>query len=87
MTSPKQYIGRKAVKATVRHGVRGTTTKARRDPPRAVSLIGLGIVLGAVAAWTLARTRSASGDPFPAYQAPTPSATHSTPEARAAAAA
>jgi hypothetical protein len=86
MTSPKQYIGRKAVKATVRHTVRGTAAKARREPPRAISLIGLGIVLGAVAGLILARARSASGDPFPAYQAPTQSATHSTAEAKAAAA-
>jgi hypothetical protein len=87
MNSPKQYVGRKAVKATVRHSVRGTAKKARREPPRAVSLIGLGIVLGAVASWILARNRSSSGDPFPAYEAPTPAATHSTPEAKAAAAA
>jgi hypothetical protein len=86
MTSPKQYIGRKAVKATVRHSVRGSAAKARRRPPRTIALLGAGAAIGAIVGWLIGRG-SASGDPFPAYQAPTPSATQSTPEAKAAAAA
>jgi hypothetical protein len=87
MTTPKQYIGRKAVKATVRHSVRGTAAKARREPPRTITLVGIGVFLGALGVWALGRRSGAASDPFPAYRAPAPAATQSTPEAKAAAAA
>jgi hypothetical protein len=87
MNTPKQYLGRKAVKATVRHSVRGTAAKARREPPRTLTLLGAGILLGAIAGWLLGRRAGAAADPFPNYEPPVPSATHSTSEAKAAAAA
>jgi hypothetical protein len=87
MKTPQKYVGRKAVKATLRHSVRGTAKKARREPPRAIALLGIGAVLGAVFGWLLASRRAPAGDPFPGYQPPAPAASHSTPEAKAAAAA
>ncbi len=86
MTRPKKYAGRKAVKATVRHSIRGTASKVRRQPPRVITLVGIGAVLGAIAGWLLGRRGASAGDPFPAYQPPAPAASHSTPEAKAAAA-
>lgn len=87
MTTPQKYIGRKAVKATVRHSMRGTAAKARRKPARAITLLGIGTALGLVSGWLLAKRTSAPSDPFPGYQPPAPAATHSTAEAKAAAAA
>ncbi len=86
MTTPQKYLGRKAVRATLRHSVRGTASKARRNPPRTVTLLSVGAILGAIGGWLLGRRSGSGGDPFPAYQAPT-AAAHSTTEAKAAAAA
>lgn len=68
MTSPKTYLGRKAVKATVRHSVRGTVSKARREPPRTLTLLGLGAIAGAVAGWLAGSARSRSGAAVPEPQ-------------------
>ncbi len=87
MSTPKQYLGRKAVKATVRHSVRGTASKARREPPRTISVLGAGVFLGVIAGWVFARRAGAPSDVFTDYAPPAPSPVHSTPEAKAAAAA
>lgn len=87
MTTPQKYLGRKAVKATLRHGVRGTASKARRDPMRALTLLGVGALAGAVGGWILGRRSTGTGDPYPAYQPPAPAAATSTAESKAAAAA
>lgn len=55
MTSPKTLIVRKAGKATVRHAANGTLSKAKREPMRAMTLVSLGGVVGAVTAWIAAR--------------------------------
>jgi hypothetical protein len=48
MSSIKSYVGRKAAKATVAHTVNGTVSKARRQPLRSVTLLGLGGLIGAL---------------------------------------
>jgi hypothetical protein len=55
---PKKALARKAVKVTAKHSAKGATSKVRRDPARAGSLIGLGLVLGAVAGWLAGRSRT-----------------------------
>jgi hypothetical protein len=56
MSSIKNTVARKAVKATAKHTAHGTASKLRRDPMRAMTLLGLGGLLGAVAGWLAART-------------------------------
>jgi hypothetical protein len=53
MPSLKKAIARKAVRSTAKHTAHGTAAKLRRDPLRAVTLLGAGALLGAfaVAAW------------------------------------
>lgn len=66
MTSPKTLIVRKAGKATVRHAAHGTVSKARREPMRAATLVGIGGIVGAISAWLAARRTQ----PTPAPPAP-----------------
>lgn len=64
MSGIKNIIARKAVKATAKHSARGTAAKAKRDPLRAVTLLGLGGALGALAGFMAGRTAtSASAGP------------------------
>ncbi|HWT91054.1 MAG TPA: hypothetical protein VN179_08045 [Solirubrobacterales bacterium] len=42
--------------AAARHTAHGTASKLRRDPVRAVTLLGLGGAVGAVAGWMAGRT-------------------------------
>jgi hypothetical protein len=53
MSSLKKTLARKAVKSTAKHTARGTTSKAKRRPLRALTLIAIGCLIGgfAVAAW------------------------------------
>lgn len=53
--SIKKAIARKAVKSTARHTVHGTASKLKRDPVRAVTLLGAGAVAGVAAGWALGR--------------------------------
>lgn len=71
MTSPKTMIVRKAGKATVRHAAHGTVSKARRDPLRSATLLGIGSFIGALTAWIAAR-RTAAQQPQPAPPMATP---------------
>jgi hypothetical protein len=63
MAQIKKKLARKAVKSTARHTVHGTASKLKRDPIRAVALLGIGAILGACAAWLLGRGTSAAGGP------------------------
>ncbi len=74
MSNAKSYLGRKAAKATVRHTVRGTASKARRDPLRATTLVAAGLAAGAVAGWLIARASSGSNAEPSFADAPTPPA-------------
>jgi hypothetical protein len=55
MSAIKSTIARKAVKATAKHTAHGTASKLRRDPMRAVTLLGLGSLLGALAGFIAGR--------------------------------
>jgi hypothetical protein len=56
MSAIKKTLARKAAKAAARHTAHGTASKLRRDPVRAVTLLGLGGAVGAVAGWIAGRT-------------------------------
>lgn len=63
MPSPKSYLAKKAAKKaakmTVSHAVHGTTTKAKRQPIRSVTLLGVGALIGASASLSLSRRATA----------------------------
>jgi hypothetical protein len=56
MSSIKNTVARKALKATAKHGAHGTASKLKRDPARAATLLGIGCAAGVAAGWTLGRT-------------------------------
>lgn len=56
MSAIRKTVTRKAAKAAAKHTARGATSKVRRKPLRAVTLLGLGGAVGAVAGWMAART-------------------------------
>lgn len=53
--SIKNTVARKAAKTAVKHTAHGTASKLKRDPMRAVTLLGLGGLVGALAGWLAAR--------------------------------
>jgi hypothetical protein len=56
MPSIKKAVARKAAKSAAKHTAHGTASKLRRNPVRALTLLGLGGVLGAAAGWFAARS-------------------------------
>ena len=56
MSAIKSTLARKAMKAAAKHSAHGTASKLKRDPVRAVTLLGLGGALGALAGWMAGRT-------------------------------
>jgi hypothetical protein len=56
MPAIKRTVARKVAKAAAKHTAHGTASKLKRDPVRAVTLLGLGGALGAVAGWMAGRT-------------------------------
>lgn len=54
--SIKNTLARKAVKTTAKHTAHGTASKLKRDPVRAVTLLGLGGAFGALAGWMAGRS-------------------------------
>jgi hypothetical protein len=60
MSRIKSAVARKAVKATAKHTAHGTASKLKRNPVRAVTLLGLGGLVGALAGWFAGRTASVS---------------------------
>ncbi|HVD86211.1 MAG TPA: hypothetical protein VNB59_02280 [Solirubrobacterales bacterium] len=56
MSSIKKTLARKAAKSTVKHSARGTASKLKRDPVRAVTLLGVGGAIGALGGWIVGRT-------------------------------
>ncbi len=63
----KTKLAKKAVKTTAKHTAHGAGSKIKRDPMRATTLIGLGVLLGAAAVWLLGK---AGGSEPPAPPAP-----------------
>ena len=60
MSSVKKALTRKAVKSTAKHTAHGTAAKLKRRPVRALTLLGVGCVTGAVAGWALARSSNSA---------------------------
>jgi hypothetical protein len=56
MSTIKKALARQAVKTTARHSARGTASKLKRDPMRAVTLLSLGGAVGALAGWMAGRS-------------------------------
>jgi hypothetical protein len=56
MQSIKRKFARKAVRSTAKHTAHGTAAKLKREPLRAATLLGLGGLVGGLAAWMLARS-------------------------------
>ncbi len=56
--SIKAKLARKAVKTTAKHTAHGTASKLKRNPARAVTLLGLGAAIGGFTAWLIGRTTS-----------------------------
>ena len=52
----KKTVTRKAAKAAAKHTAHGAASKLKRNPVRAVTLIGLGGIIGAVAGWIAGAT-------------------------------
>lgn len=59
MSAIKSTLARKAVKATAKHTAHGTAAKLKRDPIRAMTLLGLGGAIGALAGWIAGRSAAA----------------------------
>jgi hypothetical protein len=59
MSAIKNTIARKAVKATAKHSAYGAASKLKRDRVRAVTLLGVGGALGALAGWMAGRSSTA----------------------------
>jgi hypothetical protein len=55
MATLGRIIGKKATKATIRHSMRGLSSKAQRKPLRSVSLFSIGIFAGVMAGWFAGR--------------------------------
>jgi len=55
MAALTRTIGKKAVKATARHSIRGTASKAKRQPMRSATLLSVGGACGALAGWFAGR--------------------------------
>jgi L-asparagine transporter-like permease len=56
MSGIKSTLTRKAVKATAKHSAQGTASKLKRNPTRALTLLGLGGAIGVVAGWFAGRS-------------------------------
>ena len=61
MPSIKKAIAKKAAKFAAKHTAHGTASKLRRDPMRAITLLGLGGVIGAAAGWFAGATAHREG--------------------------
>jgi hypothetical protein len=61
----KTTLARKAVKTTAKHTAHGASSKLKRDPLRASTLIGLGALIGAAAVWALSHFGGSADESFP----------------------
>lgn len=55
MSKLKRRLEKKALKATAKHSVEGVAAKATRRPLRSVTLLAIGVALGAVVGFVAAR--------------------------------
>lgn len=56
MSAIKRTLTRKAAKSAAKHTAHGTASKFKRNPVRAVTLLGLGGAVGALAGWMVGRS-------------------------------
>jgi hypothetical protein len=68
MPSIKKSLARKAVRSTAKHTAHGTASKFKREPFRAMTLVGLGGLAGVLIGWIAARS-SAPAQAAPQAQA------------------
>jgi hypothetical protein len=61
MPEIKKLIARKAARSAVKHTARGTASKVKRSPFRAMTLLGLGGAVGAFAGWMIGRSATGAG--------------------------
>jgi hypothetical protein len=61
MTAIRKNLGKKAVKATVRHSWRGFASKAQRKPLRSASLLTAGGLVGLLTGWFAGRKTAPPG--------------------------
>lgn len=66
MAPIKRALGRRAAKSAAKHTAHGTTSKLKRDPVRAATLLGLGAAAGILAGWAIVR----AGTPTPTVSGP-----------------
>jgi hypothetical protein len=60
MPSIKKALARKAVKSTAKHTAHGAASKLKREPLRATTLLGFGLLLGGLAGWLIAHAGASS---------------------------
>ena len=51
MPSIKKAVAKKVARSAAKHTAHGTASKLRRDPLRAITLLGLGGAIGAAVGW------------------------------------
>jgi hypothetical protein len=61
MSAIRSTLARKAVKTTAKHSAHGAASKLRRNPVRALTLLGLGGIVGALAGWFAGRSAARGG--------------------------
>jgi membrane protein YqaA with SNARE-associated domain len=54
----KRMAARRAAKTTAKHTAHGAVSKLKREPIRAVTLLTIGSIAGALAGWLLTRESS-----------------------------
>ena len=55
MSAIKNTLARKAAKAAAKHTAHGAASKLKRNPMRAITLLGLGGAVAAAAGWMVGR--------------------------------
>lgn len=60
MSSVKGKLARRAAKTTAKHTAHGATSKLKRSPLRAATLLGIGAALGLALGWVLFRKSDGS---------------------------
>lgn len=59
MSGIKRAVGIKATKAAGKHSAHGLSAKAQRQPLRSAGLLSVGVAIGLVAGWAVARSQAA----------------------------
>ncbi len=65
MSAIKRTLTRKAARSAAKHTAHGTASKIKRNPVRAVTLLGLGGAVGALAGWMVGRNATGTAPVSP----------------------